>query len=88
MLENAKRRAAAHLGLPPEVARGAARLTLHGSSEILIENHGGIRSYSPDMVEVLGQDYTLRIRGEDLLLDAMTKNEIYISGLVTNVELC
>ena len=36
----------------------------------------------------LGRDYVLRIRGEDLLLDAMTKNEIYISGLVTAVELC
>lgn len=79
---------AARFGLPPEVLPGAARLTLHGTGEVLIENHGGLRSYSPDAIEVLGRNYTLRIRGEDLSLDAMTNGEIYISGIVSAVELC
>ncbi|MGI5979170.1 MAG: YabP/YqfC family sporulation protein [Oscillospiraceae bacterium] len=75
-------------GLPPEVLPGAARVTLHGAGEVLIENHGGLKSYSSGEIEVLGRNYTLRIRGEDLSLDAMTKNEIYISGIVSAVELC
>ena len=75
-------------GLPAEVLPGAARLTLHGAGEVLIENHGGLKSYSRGEIEVLGRDYTLRIRGEDLSLDAMTKTEICISGLVTAVEFC
>lgn len=81
-------RAAARFGLPAEVRRGAARVTLHGAGEILIENHGGLKSYSRDAIEVLGRDYTLRIRGEDLSLDAMTGDEICISGIVSGVELC
>lgn len=88
MLHDEKRVGAERFGLPPEVLPGAARLTLHGTGEVLIENHGGLRSYSRDMIEVLGRNYTLRIRGEDLSLDAMTAEEIYISGIVSAVELC
>lgn len=83
-----KRRGAERFGLPPEVVPGAPRLTLSGAGEVLIENHNGLKSYSRETVEVRGKNYTLRIRGEDLSLDAMTNTEIYLSGLIASVELC
>ncbi len=88
MRDEEKRLGAARFGLPPEVMPGVPRLTLSGAGEVLIENHGGLKSYSRDTVEVRGKNYTLRIRGEDLSLDGMTQTEIYLSGLVASVELC
>ena len=74
--------------LPAELVPGVPKLTLSGGSEVLIENHGGLRSYSRDLIEVRGRNMLMQIRGEDLELAAMTKNDIVIQGIIVAVELC
>ncbi|NCC69007.1 MAG: hypothetical protein EOM14_12585, partial [Clostridia bacterium] len=55
---------------------------------VLVENHGGLKSYSRDCVEVRGRNTLMQIRGEDLELAAMNKTEIVIRGIIVAVELC
>lgn len=74
--------------LPAELVPGVPKLTLSGGSEVLIENHGGLKSYSRDCIEVRGKDLSLQIHGEDLELAAMTKTELIIRGIIVSVELC
>lgn len=76
------------LDLPSEVVPGVPRLTMSGGSEVLVENHGGLRSYTRDLIEVRGRNMILQIRGEDLELAAMTKTDIVIRGIIVAVELC
>ncbi|MEA4896348.1 MAG: YabP/YqfC family sporulation protein [Oscillospiraceae bacterium] len=74
--------------LPAELVPGVPKLTLSGGSEVLIENHMGLKSYSRDLIEVQGRSMLMQIRGEDLELAAMTKTELVISGIIVAVELC
>ncbi|PKM72964.1 MAG: sporulation protein [Firmicutes bacterium HGW-Firmicutes-16] len=74
--------------LPAELVPGVPKLTLSGGSEVLIENHEGLKSYSRDLIEVRGRNMLMQIRGEDLELSAMTKTELVISGIIVAVELC
>ena len=76
------------LDLPAEVLPGVPRLTMSGGSEVLVENHGGLRSYTSDLIEVRGRNMLIQIRGEDLELAAMTKTDIIIRGIIVAVELC
>ena len=74
--------------LPAELVPGVPRVTLSGGSEVLIENHGGLKSYISDLIEVRGRNMLLQIRGEDLELVAMTKADIVIRGIIVALELC
>lgn len=76
------------LDLPADLVPGVPRLTMSGGSEVLVENHGGLRSYTRDLIEVRGRNMILQIRGEDLELAAMTKTDIIIRGIIVAVELC
>ena len=76
------------LDLPADVLPGVPRLTMSGGSEVLVENHGGLRSYTSDLIEVRGRNMLIQIRGEDLELAAMTKTDIIIRGIIVAVELC
>jgi len=74
--------------LPAEILPKVPRLTLSGGSEVLIENHGGLKNYSRDCIEVRGRTNLMQIHGEDLELVAMTKTDIVIRGIIVAVELC
>lgn len=76
------------LNLPAELVPGVPRLTMSGGSEVLIENHGGLKSYTNECIEVRGRNMLVQIRGEDLELAMMTKTEIIIRGIIVAVELC
>lgn len=74
--------------LPAELVPGVPRVTLSGASEAQIENHGGLKSYTQDLIEIKGRNILLQIRGEDLELTAMTKTELVIRGIIVAVEFC
>lgn len=88
-LKNAarKRPVTDRFGLPAELLPGVPKLTLSGGSEALVENHGGLKSLSRELVEVRGKNLLLQIRGEDLELAAMTKTELVVRGIIVAVEL-
>ncbi len=74
------------LGLPPEAAAGVLRLTLLGRRQAMVEHHRGLLSYSGEAVEVSGGRDRLRLLGRDLLLRAMDRETLLISGTITAVE--
>ena len=76
----------ARLDLPAEAVAGAARITLSGRQQVLIEQHKGLLSYSGSEVEVNCGALRCRVRGEGLLLRAMTAEMLLVTGTVFGVD--
>ena len=74
------------LNLPKEVLEDVPRLTLTGSGQVLVENHKGLLSYSEELIEIGCGRLHLRVRGSDLLLRAMDREELLIHGKIIAVE--
>lgn len=74
------------LDLPADAA-GAAKITLYGRRRLLIENHKGILNYGEDIIEVDCGGMKTVIRGNDLSLGAMDKNDMLVTGRVLSIEL-
>ena len=74
------------LSLPEELLPGTARLTLTGGDQVRIENHRCLLSFAPDAVEVGCGKLRLRIRGRDLELRGMERQELFITGAILSVE--
>ena len=71
----------------PKAALGAVpQVTLTGAEQVLIENHQGILSYSEDAVEVGCGRLRLRVTGTALLLRAVSREALVISGNIGAVE--
>ena len=81
-----KEKLTARLALPGELLDGVPRLTLTGGGQVLVENHGELLSYSDELVEVGCGRLRLRIRGEGLLLRAMDREELLVTGRIFCVE--
>ena len=73
--------------LPGEAAAGAPRITLSGSSRVMVENHRGLLSYSDTMAEIRGARLLIRVRGDGLLLRAMDRDVVLVGGTIFGVEL-
>ena len=81
----APRDLADRLTLPRE-ALGAARLTVTGGRQVLLENHRGLLSYAPELIHVsLGQG-SLRFLGSGLCLRAMSREALVIEGSLRAIE--
>ena len=81
-----KERLTDRLELPGELLGDTPKLTLTGSSQVLVENHRELLSYSDGSVEIGCGKTRLRIRGEGLLLRSMNREELMISGQIVSVE--
>ena len=74
------------LDIPGEAA-GLARVELTGRHEVRMTNHRGILAYGQEEILVSGGRLIVKIKGEDLVLRAMTAEELLITGTVLSVEL-
>lgn len=74
------------LDIPGEAA-GLARVELTGRHEVRMSNHRGILAYGTEEILVSGGRLIVKIKGEDLVLRAMTAEELLITGTVLSVEL-
>ena len=81
-----KEKLTAKLELPGELAEGVPRLTMTGDREVLVENRSELLSYSAETVEIGCGRTRLRIIGERLMLRAMDREELLISGKIFGVE--
>ena len=72
--------------LPGEVV-GLPRVELTGRGELRMENHRGILAYGQEEILVSGGKLIVKIKGEDLVLRAMTAEELLITGIIGSVEL-
>ena len=78
-------RAAEYMALPSEVL-GASQIEITGSRQVLLLGHKGIRLYSETEILVDLIDCAVRVTGNDLGIQAMTKQELLISGSVDCVS--
>lgn len=83
--EQVKRKAAATLELPGEVALDLPKIVITGNIQVLVENHRGIVAYSPDMVRILVQAGEVAVSGGNLVLRSILEDEIIIEGEIHGV---
>ena len=70
----------------PADALGLTKLSLCGRSRLLIENHGGIISYGEALIEIRCGKTRLIVRGDNLMLKAMTGSDMLICGRIISLE--
>lgn len=72
--------------LPGEIVPGVPKITLTGRRRAHIENHAGILKYSHEIIEIDGRRAKIIIRGDDLELLAMNRENVIISGRILSAE--
>ena len=78
--------AADKIDLPGEIVPGVPKITLTGRRRVHIENHAGILKYSHELIEVDGRRAKIIVRGDDLELVAMNRQNVIISGKILSAE--
>ena len=73
--------------LPADVVAGVPKITVTGTSRVLVENHRGLLAYSDTEVAVDGKNARVRVRGDGLLLRAMDREMLLVTGTITGVDL-
>lgn len=71
----------------PSDALGVPKLSISGRRRLLIENHCGILCYGDSLIEVGSRSMKIKVRGDELRLRAMDKNDMLICGRIISVEL-
>ena len=72
--------------LPGDLTSGLPHMEILGNREFFIEWHGGILSYGEEEIALSAGKLTVRLRGQQLRLIAMTEQEIRIGGWITDVS--
>ena len=75
------------LDLPMDVVAGLPNLELLGNRQLFVTHHQGILSYSDTGIDINCGTLLVRITGTNLVLQAMTAEELRISGNLTAVAL-
>ena len=78
---------AGRFDLPAEVVTGVPKVTVTGTSQVLVENHRGLLAYSDTEVAVDGKSVRVRVRGDGLLLRAMDREMLLVTGTILGVDL-
>lgn len=80
-------RMADKLDLSGEPIPERAIVELYGTNRVLIEHHRGITQYSRESICVTVSYGTLRIRGSELELSKMSRQQLIIRGHIMSVSL-
>lgn len=75
------------LDLPGDAVAGLPLVELVGDGRLRVENHRGILAYDPREVHIGGGRMAIRVRGLDLELKVMNREELLITGQIFSVEL-
>ena len=71
--------------LPSVVIRDTPRITLEADTNVYVENHGGICSFSQEEITVFTAMELLYIEGADLKIEQMDRDRIRIRGKIRSV---
>ena len=74
------------LDLPQDALSDAVRITLFGQRRATVEHHRGLVGYTPERVEISTGRGSVRIMGTSLLLRAMDRETLIVTGFLTAVE--
>lgn len=76
---------AASWELPEETLSREARVSL-SRRQAVVEHHGGLLGYEEECVEVRSDRGKLRILGRELVLRAMDRDTLVVTGKISGVE--
>lgn len=75
------------LDLPAVLAPSLPRMELAGNHSFYMDRHRGVLGYSTEAVDINGGSIIVRLMGRDLQLQAMTDEELRITGIIEKIEL-
>ena len=75
------------LDLPAVLAPSVPRMELVGSHSFYMDRHRGVLGYSTEVVDINGGSVIVRLTGRELELQAMTDEELRITGVIEKIEL-
>ena len=75
------------LDLPAVLAPNLPRIELVGTHSFYMDRHRGVLGYSTEAVDINGGSVIVRLTGSELQLQAMTDEELRITGHIVKVEL-
>lgn len=75
------------LDLPEMLAPNLPRMELVGSHSFYMDRHRGVLGYSTEAVDINGGSLIVRLTGRGLQLQAMTDEELRITGVIEKIEL-
>lgn len=75
------------LDLPAGLAPSLPRMELVGSHSFYMDRHRGVLGYSTEAVDINGGTVIVRLTGRELQLQAMTDEELRITGVIEKIEL-
>ena len=70
-----------------EMLYSLPRMTVTGSGRLAIENHSGIRSFSPECVCVDTSVGRIECRGCGLTVEELDRSELLVTGNITSIRL-
>ena len=72
--------------LPKDVLLGASIISMTGNTDILIENFKSIIKYQPDLLLIQCKKNQIEMKGKNLKIDYYTKEEIKITGYISEIR--
>lgn len=72
--------------VPSEALTGKQRIVLSGQDSLLIEQHRGIVSYTPDRLVVRMNEGRMNILGSEMKLQSYEKRELWVLGKIKSLE--
>lgn len=69
--------------LPIELFDDIPRITMIGNNRLLIENHKGIIEYDENIIRLVSH---INILGNQMNVEEINNDEIFITGEISNVE--
>lgn len=73
-------------GVPKDVIMNIPRITISGDREIYIENHKGVTEYGETLIRVSTGMGTVKIQGKNLVITAIRREDILVSGSFQKIE--
>jgi sporulation protein YqfC len=73
--------------LPRDLVANSFRLTVVGRRQLFVENHKGIILYDKELIRLKVQGGEVRISGAELQVRTVYTHEIYIEGVIKNINL-
>ena len=74
------------LSMPLDVTKGNTIITIHSRRKVIIDNYKSIISYDKNQILIRGNDFIVKITGENLSIKYFTNCDMQITGKVNNIN--
>lgn len=75
------------LDMPRDVVLNLPRISVVGDLQVLVQNHRGVKEYTPDRVIIGMERGLIVISGQELVISNIHEEEITITGRLDGVQL-